>query len=115
MLLGAFASAMFLYGISLIYGITGSTYYGEIAAGLRERHRATSQWALLMGLVLIVAGLGFKVAAVPFHMWTPDAYEGAPVADHGVPLDDVEGGGLRAAAAALQRRVPGRARRLAAG
>lgn len=79
MLLGAFASAMFLYGMSLIYGITGTTYYGGISEALGER--ATDfDWALLMGLALIIAGIGFKVAAVPFHMWTPDAYEGAPVA-----------------------------------
>jgi NADH-quinone oxidoreductase subunit N len=76
--LGAFASAMFLYGISLIYGITGSTYYSEISSVLSEG-TDDFEWALLMGLVLIVTGLGFKVAAVPFHMWTPDAYEGAPV------------------------------------
>lgn len=78
-LLGAFSSAMFLYGMSLIYGITGTTYYSGIAAALGER--ATDfEWALLMGLVLMIAGIGFKIAAVPFHMWTPDAYEGAPVA-----------------------------------
>ncbi len=76
LLLGAFASAMFLYGMSLIYGITGSTYYSEIAVGL-QNPTGDFQWAMLMGLVLIVTGLGFKVAAVPFHMWTPDAYEGA--------------------------------------
>lgn len=75
LLLGAFASAMFLYGMSLIYGITGSTYYTEIAAGLQQP--GDFEWAMLMGLVLIVTGLGFKVAAVPFHFWTPDAYEGA--------------------------------------
>jgi NADH-quinone oxidoreductase subunit N len=80
MLLGAFASAMFLYGLSLIYGISGSTYYSEISAALSEADADDFDFALLMGLVLIVAGLGFKVAAVPFHMWTPDAYEGAPVA-----------------------------------
>jgi NADH-quinone oxidoreductase subunit N len=76
LLLGAFASAMFLYGMSLIYGIAGSTYYSEIAVGL-QNPTGDFQWAMLMGLVLIVTGLGFKVAAVPFHMWTPDAYEGA--------------------------------------
>jgi len=79
LLLGVFSSAMFLYGLSLIYGITGSTYYGVIADGL-SGNTADFSFALLMGLVLIIAGLGFKVAAVPFHMWTPDAYEGAPVA-----------------------------------
>jgi NADH-quinone oxidoreductase subunit N len=78
-LLGAFSSAMLLYGLSLIYGITGSTYYGEIAAFLGEGTEDFSL-ALLLGLVLVIAGLGFKVAAVPFHMWTPDAYEGAPIA-----------------------------------
>ncbi len=79
LLLGAFASAMFLYGMSLIYGVTGSTYYPDISAALAEG-TASYSWALLMGMVLIIAGLGFKVAAVPFHMWTPDAYEGAPIA-----------------------------------
>lgn len=79
LLLGAFSSALFLYGMSLIYGISGSTYYADIAAGLSGGTTDFS-FALLMGLVLMVAGLGFKVAAVPFHMWTPDAYEGAPVA-----------------------------------
>ena len=79
MILGAFSSALLLYGISLIYGITGSTYYGEIAASL-SAGTEDFDYALLAALVLIIAGLGFKVATVPFHMWTPDAYEGAPVA-----------------------------------
>jgi NADH-quinone oxidoreductase subunit N len=79
LLLGAFASAFFLYGMSLIYGITGSTYYSDISASLSQG-TDKFEWALLMGLVLMITGLGFKVAAVPFHMWTPDAYEGAPVA-----------------------------------
>jgi NADH-quinone oxidoreductase subunit N len=79
LLLGAFSSAIFLYGMSLMYGITGSTYYGDIADSLGAGTTNFS-FALLMSLVLMVAGLGFKVAAVPFHMWTPDAYEGAPVA-----------------------------------
>jgi NADH-quinone oxidoreductase subunit N len=70
---------MLLYGLSLVYGVTGSTYYEDISAALGEGTNGF-EFALLMGLVLIVAGLGFKVAAVPFHMWTPDAYEGAPVA-----------------------------------
>ncbi len=79
LLLGAFASAMFLYGLSLIYGVTGTTYYSQIAESLKAG-TSDYRFALLMGLVLILTGLGFKVAAVPFHMWTPDAYEGAPVA-----------------------------------
>ncbi len=78
MLLGAFASALLLYGISFIYGTAGSTSYGEISAAFSN---GTSGFTMgtLIGLALIVAGLGFKVAAVPFHMWTPDAYEGAPM------------------------------------
>jgi NADH-quinone oxidoreductase subunit N len=78
MLLGAFASALFLYGLSLIYGSAGSTFYADIAVAYAN---GTSgfELGLLAGLVLVLAGLGFKVAAVPFHMWTPDAYEGAPL------------------------------------
>jgi NADH-quinone oxidoreductase subunit N len=77
-LLGAFASALLLYGISFIYGTSGSTSYAEISAGFAN---GTSGFSLgtLLGLALIIAGLGFKVSAVPFHMWTPDAYEGAPL------------------------------------
>ncbi len=76
-LLGAFASAFFLYGIALLYGATGSTKIPMIAlqlqsAGLRGHPM------LLAGLALLVIGFGFKVAAVPFHMWTPDVYDGAP-------------------------------------
>jgi NADH-quinone oxidoreductase subunit N len=78
MLLGAFSSALFLYGLSLIYGVTGSTFYSDISSALAAG-TADFDLAMLMGLVLVIAGLGFKVAAVPFHMWTPDAYEGAPL------------------------------------
>ncbi|MGE3855419.1 MAG: NADH-quinone oxidoreductase subunit N [Dehalococcoidia bacterium] len=77
-LLGGVASAMLLYGLSLLYGVAGSTQYTEIAAGLSEGAEGL-QMPLLLGLTLIVAGLGFKVSAVPFHMWAPDAYEGAPM------------------------------------
>jgi NADH-quinone oxidoreductase subunit N len=78
MLLGAFASALLLYGLSLIYGSAGSTFYDDIAAAY-ENGTNSFDLGLLMGLALLLAGLGFKVAAVPFHMWTPDAYEGAPL------------------------------------
>jgi NADH-quinone oxidoreductase subunit N len=77
-LLGAFASAMFLYGMSLLYGITGSTTYAGIAEGLSAGGGENSA-AVVVGLMLIVAGVGFKVSAVPFHMWAPDAYQGAPL------------------------------------
>ncbi len=78
MLLGAFSSALFLYGLSFIYGSAGSTFYKDIAAAYANGTKGFDL-GLLMGLVLVLAGLGFKVAAVPFHMWTPDAYEGAPL------------------------------------
>lgn len=77
-LLGAFSSAMLLYGMSLIYGITQATTYDGIAEGLGARGDGTDP-AAIVGFMLIIAGVGFKVAAVPFHMWTPDAYEGAPL------------------------------------
>jgi NADH-quinone oxidoreductase subunit N len=78
MLLGAFSTALFLYGLSLIYGVTGTTTYAGIAEALAGP-AADLDFALLLGLVLVVTGLGFKVSAVPFHAWAPDAYEGAPL------------------------------------
>ncbi len=74
-LLGAFSSALLLYGISLIYGATGTTYF----AGIAEAVTGTLSPGLILGLVLLIAGFGFKAAAVPFHMWAPDVYEGAPL------------------------------------
>jgi NADH-quinone oxidoreductase subunit N len=71
-LLGAFASAFLLFGIALVYGATGTTNLAVLAANL------TRSPLLLIGSGLLLVGLGFKVAAVPFHMWTPDVYEGAP-------------------------------------
>ncbi len=77
-LLGAFSSAMFLYGMSLVYGVTGTTTYDGIAAALSERSAGTNP-AVVVGFMLMIAGVGFKVSAAPFHMWAPDAYEGAPL------------------------------------
>ena len=76
-LLGGVASAMLLYGLSLLYGTTGTTRYDEIALALESGVVGTP--AFLLGLAFLVGGLGFKASAVPFHMWTPDAYEGAPL------------------------------------
>ena len=75
--LGAFSSAIFLYGVALVYGATGSTNLPEIAAFLAENVIADSG-ILFAGMALLLVGLGFKVAAVPFHAWTPDVYQGAP-------------------------------------
>ncbi len=77
-LLGGFASAMLLYGISLLYGLAGDTTYAAVAEALANRSGDTGV-AAIAAFVLIVAGLGFKVSAVPFHTWAPDAYTGAPV------------------------------------
>lgn len=76
-LLGAFATGFLLYGIALIYGATGSTNLNEIATAIKE-DTLNSEKLLYMGIGLLVIGLGFKTASVPFHMWTPDVYEGAP-------------------------------------
>lgn len=76
-LLGAFASGFFLYGIALVYGATGSTNLQLIYLRVTELGLATNLM-LLAGIGLLVIGFGFKVAAVPFHMWTPDVYDGAP-------------------------------------
>jgi len=75
--LGAFSSAIFLYGIALVYGATGSTSLTGIDTFLRA-NTLFEPGTLEAGLVLLLVGLGFKVAAVPFHMWTPDVYQGAP-------------------------------------
>jgi NADH-quinone oxidoreductase subunit N len=72
--LGALSSGMLLYGASLVYGFTGHTTFQPIAAALVEGRSL----GLVVGLVFVLAGLAFKISAVPFHMWTPDVYEGAP-------------------------------------
>ena len=76
-LLGAFATGFLLYGMTLVYGSTGSTNLFEIADFVKNPE-AQSNPLLLMGLVLLIIGFGFKVASVPFHMWAPDVYQGAP-------------------------------------
>ena len=73
--LGALSSGMLLYGSSLVYGFTGSTAFPQIAESLAAHGAGVG---LIFGLVFIIAGLAFKISAVPFHMWTPDVYEGAP-------------------------------------
>ncbi|MGZ4757041.1 MAG: NADH-quinone oxidoreductase subunit N [Acidimicrobiia bacterium] len=75
--LGAFSSAIFLYGIALVYGATGTTSLSGIATFLANV-TLVDGGTLLAGLMLLLVGLGFKIGAVPFHMWTPDVYEGSP-------------------------------------
>jgi NADH-quinone oxidoreductase subunit N len=74
--LGALASGLLLYGVSLVYGFSGSMSFAEIGRAMADPKTASP--GLTVGIVFIVAGLAFKVSAVPFHMWTPDVYEGAP-------------------------------------
>jgi len=78
-LLGSFATAFFLYGVALMFGATGSTSIARISAALAE-YTGTGHGPLLayLGVAFMFVGLGFKVAAAPFHIWTPDVYEGAP-------------------------------------
>src|SRR3954469_16188377 len=76
-LLGAFATAFLLYGIALVYGATGSTNIDKIAQAVWTLG-VTANPLLLVGLAMLVIGFGFKVAVVPFHMWAPDVYDGAP-------------------------------------
>ncbi|MBI2828600.1 MAG: NADH-quinone oxidoreductase subunit N [Acidobacteria bacterium] len=78
-LLGTFSTGLFLYGISLLYAVTGSTSLSAIATALAFEGMR-QQPLMVLGLILLVVALGFKIAAVPFHMWVPDAYEGAPTA-----------------------------------
>ncbi len=76
-ILGSFSSALFLYGVALVYGSTGSTQFIEIGTFL-ARNSIPNSGVLLAGMGLLIVGLGFKVAAVPFHFWTPDVYQGSP-------------------------------------
>jgi NADH-quinone oxidoreductase subunit N len=75
--LGGFSSAIFLYGIALVYGATGSTNLAKLADFLSE-NRLTDEGLLLAGIGMLLVGFGFKVAAAPFHLWTPDVYQGSP-------------------------------------
>jgi NADH-quinone oxidoreductase subunit N len=94
--LGALASGILLYGISLVYGFSGTTLFGGIADAYAQG-RSTG---LLFGLVFVFAGLAFKISAVPFHMWTPDVYEGAPT-----PVTAFFASAPKVAAIALATRV----------
>ncbi len=102
-LLGAFASGFLLYGIALVYGATATTNLTLIGVQVRSLGLATSPM-LLVGLGLLLVGFGFKVAAVPFHMWAPDVYDGSPT-----PVAGFMATGVKAAAFAALFRVLGEA------
>ena len=78
LLYGSLATAVLLFGLSILYGITGSTAYPDIAASLAARQGVIPALVLAIMVVMIVAGIAFKLSAAPFHMWAPDTYEGAP-------------------------------------
>jgi NADH-quinone oxidoreductase subunit N len=94
--LGALASGILLYGISLLYGFSGTTDYHGVATALADGVGMGE----LFGIVFVLSGLSFKIAAVPFHMWTPDVYEGAPT-----PVTTYFGSAPKVAAVALLVRV----------
>ena len=96
-LLGSFATAFFLYGVALIYGSTGTTNIGGIAIALSQGNTTSLTY---LALALMFVGMGFKVASAPFHVWTPDVYEGAPA-----PVVALMSTGPKAAAFALMLRV----------
>ncbi|MBK8936472.1 MAG: NADH-quinone oxidoreductase subunit N [Polyangiaceae bacterium] len=106
-LLGSFAAALTVYGVALIYGATGHTDLAGIKSVIRAFSANAGDPAvssrlavLIVGMVLVIAGLGFKISAVPFHMWTPDAYEGAPT-----PATSFMAVSVKAAAFAMLLRV----------
>ena len=96
-ILGAVSSAILLYGISLIYGVCGSLNLLDVAAAMST---IVTNDALMFGIMLLGAGLCFKIAAVPFHVWTPDVYEGAPT-----PITAFLSTGSKAAAFAIFARI----------
>ncbi len=99
--LGALASGLLLYGMSMIYGATGTLYLHEVAARLAPlAGNVADQRFLAFGLVFVVAGIAFKIGVVPFHMWIPDVYHGAPT-----PVTLVLGSGPKLAAFAMAMRM----------
>ncbi len=105
-LLGAFATGFLLYGIALIYGATGSLYLKDIASYIASKNLLKSPM-LLMSLVFLTIGFGFKVASVPFHMWTPDVYEGAPTSITAFMATGVKAAGFSALLRVFFSALPG--------
>jgi NADH-quinone oxidoreductase subunit N len=97
--LGALSSGMLLYGASLVYGFTGSTNFAAIAS-VAKQTGAAQNIGLIFGLVFLMVGIAFKISAVPFHMWTPDVYEGSPT-----PVTAFFASAPKVAAIALMMRV----------
>jgi NADH-quinone oxidoreductase subunit N len=105
-LLGAFATGFLLYGIALIYGATGSLNLKDIASYIATKNLLRSPM-LLMSLVFLTIGFGFKIASVPFHMWTPDVYEGAPTSITAFMATGVKAAGFSALVRVFFSALPG--------
>ncbi len=99
-ILGSFASAVFLYGAALAFGATGSTRLSDVAAAIRSGGAQGTSTLLYASAALLASGFAFKVAAVPFHMWVPDVYDGAPA-----PVTGFMAAGVKAAAFAVLVRI----------
>ena len=111
---GAFSSAFFLYGIALLYGVSGSTTIARIATAIGSAPSQGPGLALL-GVGFLLVGFGFKVAAVPFHMWAPDVYEGAPTTVTALMSAGVKAAAFAAFLRVFLQAVPAAGRRMAAG
>ncbi|MEM1055050.1 MAG: NADH-quinone oxidoreductase subunit N [Bacteroidota bacterium] len=102
-LLGAFSTGFFLYGIALLYGATGTMLFSEMVTGLAETERT---WLFTGGVALLLIGFLFKVSAVPFHMWTPDVYQGAPTTLTGFMSTASKAAAFAALVVVLARALP---------
>ena len=106
-LVGSVISAVLLYGIALVYGTAGTTILPDIAARAREGGTLLSQPLFFLGVMLLLASFGFKVAAAPFHMWAPDTYEGAPTPVTGLMMSAVKTAGFAGLVRLLMVALPG--------
>ena len=105
-LLGAFATGFLLYGFALIYGATGSLYLNDVASYIVSKNLLKNPM-LTMSLVFLTIGFGFKIASVPFHMWTPDVYEGAPTSITAFMATGVKAAGFAALVRVFFSALPG--------
>jgi NADH-quinone oxidoreductase subunit N len=106
-LLGAFATGFLLYGMALIYGATGSLYLKDVASYIASKSSLLKSPMLLMSLAFLTIGFGFKIASVPFHMWTPDVYEGAPTSVTAFMATGVKAAGFSALVRVFFSALPG--------
>jgi NADH-quinone oxidoreductase subunit N len=106
-ILGSLATGILLFGMSYIYGVTGSTHLQTISDTLQNNPAAFSDKALFLGIILVFVGFGFKISVVPFHQWTPDVYQGAPTPVTAFMSAGPKAAGLAALMRILLEAVPG--------